>query len=270
MILIENELVFVAVPKNASISVHDALENSDFNIKPTFNEEFMINEEYHKLKTPSASNMKFIKEHNKVKIHNHVRLGLIYDFLGAKPDAIIIKRDYCDRFISCFNYIFSYWVVNAYNIKLKKDIITNEFIYKYFTKDVVGMIFQLINDDLRYKYDKNLKKSLIEPIFINYAEEENIENIIETKLYNDTFINFSIFNSQEMYKSGYDVKYVFDIKKLTELELFLSNKFDKEIKIGKENSIPKSIIDTKIEEDQKLRDWVWKNFEKPYFTKKIF
>jgi hypothetical protein len=36
MILIENELIFLSVPKNASIAVHYALEASDIQIEPTF------------------------------------------------------------------------------------------------------------------------------------------------------------------------------------------------------------------------------------------
>jgi hypothetical protein len=36
MILIENELIFLSVPKNASMSVHYALEDSNIQIEPTF------------------------------------------------------------------------------------------------------------------------------------------------------------------------------------------------------------------------------------------
>ena len=127
-----------------------------------------------------------------------------------------------------------------------------------------------------------------------YSEVESYENIIhklvlsslnklvknkkrikipkpnEMRFPNNKYINFTMLDSQESYKSGYTPKYIFDIYELDKLENFIEEKFEKEITIRKENSLDKKIIKTNFINDTKLRDWVWNNFEKQYFIKTLF
>jgi hypothetical protein len=93
MILIENEIVFLSVPKCASISIHDALEMSDLDIKPTYNLEKNL-----KLLEDSGVNKLFkssINYNHKIKTHHHLTIAWVYKFLGKTPEIIFIKRDYC-------------------------------------------------------------------------------------------------------------------------------------------------------------------------------
>jgi hypothetical protein len=276
MILIENELTFVSIPKCASISVHNALENSNLKIEPTFDQKLSIDNHESvsgdKLIPPDFINnsFKMIDQNKRVKLHMHLTISEIYTYLNSKVDTITIKRDYCKRFISSFYYIFDWWIKKVYNLNFKPSEITNDFIYKYFDDNAVAIIKQMIAHKKTNLYDKDIKKLLILPLIENYTTNHNKNEIINTKLYDNTYINFRIFDSQEAWKSGYKPTFEYDINELYKLENLFENRFDKKIKIGKENTTNKKFSSINIVEDQKLRDWVWNKFEKPFFSKKIF
>lgn len=273
MILIENELVFVSIPKCASISVHNALENSDFKIEPTFNQDKELKIISGKIDSdfnfPVFLN-NFENSTKKIKIHPHLTISEIYTYLKNKVDTITIKRDYCKRFISCFYYIFDWWLINLYGLNYKKNSITNDFIYEYFTDNVVNIIKQMLAFKKTHEYDREIKKLLIKPLIKNFCIIDKKNQTIEEIINDDNYINFRIFDSQEAWKSGYKPKHEFDINELYKLEDLLYEKYNKKIKIGKENSISKENSKINVIEDQKLRDWVWNKFEKHHFTKKIF
>lgn len=269
MILIENELTFVAIPKCASVSIHNALEASNFDIKPTFYQDVNVDIFHGKFKPPTIGITEFYNENKRVKIHTHQTISSIYNYLNFMPETFVIKRDYCKRFISCFNYIFNFWIAPHYELDYKDGEITNDFIYKYFNDDVLSLIKQLVGEHKTYDYDLILKEKIVKPLIENYSLNKNKKEIINNKLYDNTYINFKIFNSQELWKSGYIPTYEFHIHELNKLENFLKERYNKKITIGKDNSTDfKSKIN--IVENQKLRDWVWNKFEKHYFTKKIF
>lgn len=276
MILIENELTFVSIPKCASVSVHNALEKSNLKIEPTFDQDFAVNSHndtsFGKLIPPDIidNSFKMINQNKRVKIHMHLTISEIYTYLNSKVDTITIKRDYCKRFISSFYYIFDWWIKKVYNLNFKPSEITNDYIYKYFNDDVIAIIKQMVAYQKTNLYDKEIKKFLIEPLIKNYTTNHNKNEIIDTKLYDDTYINFRIFDSQEAWKSGYEPTFEYDINELDKLEDLFNNRFNEKIKIGKENSLNKKFSEINIVEDQKLRDWVWNKFEKPFFNKKIF
>lgn len=266
MILIENKIAFVSIPKCASVSVHNALENSTYKIEPTYN----TSTQNVLFKLPDNISHLFTNENARIKEHKHIPISTIYTFLNSKVDTITIRRDYCKRFISGFYYMFDWWIKEAYGLYYKNGYITNEFIYKYFTDDVIFMIKELMAFGKDTGNDLKLKKALIEPLILHYTSNYNPKKIIEEKLYDNSYINYRIFDSQEAWKSGYKPTYEFDINELSKLEIMLVDKFDKEIKIGKENSRNSINSNINIIHDQKLRDWVWNKFEKEHFTKKIF
>jgi hypothetical protein len=271
MILIENEIVFVSIPKCASVSVHNALENSKYKIEPTFVENDISIDNDIAFKLPQIGNAFDFKNSNrKIKQHRHQSISEIYTFLKSNVNTITIRRDYCKRFVSSFYYIFDWWISNHYKIYYKPNCITNEFIYQYFTDDVIHMIKQMADPTKAKFYDEKMKKYLVEPLFKEYTLNTDIKKIIKEKLYDNTYINFRLFDSQEVWKSGHKPTYEFDINELYKLEDMLFDKYNKEIKIGKENSMNKALSNINIIEDQKLRDWVWNKFEKQHFTKKIF
>jgi hypothetical protein len=135
MILIENELIFLSVPKNASMAVHYALEESTIDIKPTFPHNAMMN------MVLQNNPKQFTENNHKIKIHTHYTTAEVYSNINKKLPTIFIKREYSDRFLSALNYIFNFSLPLAYpefaNII---HFIDNEWIYKNITNDVIENI----------------------------------------------------------------------------------------------------------------------------------
>ena len=280
MILIENEVVFLSVPKNASISVHYALEESDLQIEPTWQYK-----DYAKAALENNSRYYHFSNH-KIKIHIHLTTDEVYQFLNKKVPTIFIKRDYCERFISALNYILNFQIVKAYSYEysdiLFNDIlpnIDNNWIYETFTKDIIENITfhstvnkKILQSDTTESYEDVVHKLIISSLnrFVKNKKRIKIPKPNQRRFPSNKYINFNILNSQEIYKSGYTPKYIFDICELYKLENFIEEKFEKQIKIKKENSLDKTLIKTNFINDTKLRNWVWDNFEKQYFTRKLF
>ena len=280
MILIENEIVFLSVPKNASISVHYALEESDLQIDPTW--------DYKRSAKDALENHSryYHFSNHKIKIHNHLSTNEVYQFLNKKVPTIFIKRDYCERFISALNYIMNYQIVSAYGNEyfniLVNDIlpsIDNDWIYKTFTKEIIENIKfhptvnkKILQGSTADSYEDIVHKSIISSLnkFVKNKNKIKIPKTKDIRFPNNKYINFNMLNSQEMYKSGYTPEHIFNIYELDKLENFIKQKFEKEIKIKKENSLDKKIIKTNFINDDKLRNWLWNNFEKQYFIKKLF
>ena len=135
MILIENELIFLSVPKNASMAVHYALEESTIDIEPAFPHNDMLN-------MILRNNPKQFSENNhKIKIHTHYTTAEVYTNINKKLPTIFIKREYSDRFLSALNYIFNFTLPTAYpEFKNILQNIDNEWLYKNITNDVVENI----------------------------------------------------------------------------------------------------------------------------------
>lgn len=251
--------------------MHRALENSDFSIEPTF---FISNDKKNERRNgPFVLPLHVsheISENFKVKQHNHQTISQIYTYLKSKPDTLIIKRDYCKRFISAFHYLYAFWIKNAYKLDFISESIDNDFVYKYFTDDVCSMIREQVADEKAFMYDLKLKKLIIEPLILNFTTNKDKKKIIEKNLYDNTYVNYKILDSQEIWRSGYDVKHIFNIDELYKLENFLFEKYGKKIKLEKENHLLRDKKLVNITENQKLRDWVWNKFEKHHFKKTIF
>ena len=279
MILIENEIVFLSVPKNASISVHYALEESELKIEPTWNYAFAA-----KLAVENHS-LHYNYSNYKIKIHSHISTNGVYNYLNKKVPIIFIKRDYSERFISALNYIFNSQIVKTYGYEYSDILnnyilpnIDNDWLYETFTKDVIEkIILQSVEVNHGHyskveSYENVVHKLVVSSLnkLVKNKKRIKIPKPNEMSFPNSKYINFTMLDSQESYKSGYTPKYIFDIYELDKLENFIEEKFEKEITIRKENSLDKKIIKTNFINDTKLRDWVWNNFEKQYFIKTLF
>ena len=279
MILIENEIVFLGVPKNASVSVHSALKSSQLKIEPTFNYEFFFNN--------IKNNSRFYDySSDTIKIYPHMNTLDVYNYLNKKVPTIFIKRDYSERFLSALNYIMHAQMISAYGYDyfdiLNSDImynIDNNWIYETFTKDTINNILLINSSELNHhklykteSYEDKVHKIVISSLnkFIKNKKKIKIPKPEFMHFPNKNYINFKMLDSQEIYKSGYTPKHIFDIYELDKLENFIKEKFEKEIIIKKENSLNKNLTKTNFINDTKLRNWVWDNFEKHHFIKKLF
>jgi len=270
MILIENEIVFVSIPKCASISVHFALEKTNLKIEPTFRTEHY--DVGNGLNVPDFING---DSFSKIKKHGHQSIAQIYRFLNYKVDTIAIKRDYFKRFLSSFYYVIGWWIPMVYKMDYIPNKITNDFIYKYFTDEVISMIMQSCYDNSRsFEFHSKMKELLIKPLIQNFIvgyDNENTKSKLELMLSNDsTYISYEILASQECWKSGYKPTYEFNIHELFKLEDFIFERYGQKLNIGQNNETNYKNIPINIFEDQKLKDWVWNKFEKQYHIKKIF
>ena len=257
MILIENDIVFLSVPKNASISVHFALEESEFEIEPTFYHDLLLNDII-------ENNPILFKDRNhKIKVHPHISTVDVYSYLGKKIPTIFIKRDFSERFVSAINFILNSRITLAYpELFDTLEYIDNNWIYKTIDDNIV-------NDIIRFE-QKSIEN-------INTQIINSLKNLTKNKVFTNKnkkgknlYINFKMLDSQEIYKSGYTPKYTFDINELDKLENLLYEKYGKKLEIKKLNVLNKNNIKTNIVNDNKLRSWVWDKFEKQHFTKKIF
>jgi hypothetical protein len=276
MILIENELIFLSVPKNASIAVHYALEDSDIKIEPAFRGHDMFVDSVFKRDGNFTDSLKL---DHKIKIHTHLTTAEVYSTLNKKLPTIFIKRDYSERFVSALNYIFNFRIPLAYP-ELKKILhnIDNDWLYQNINSDVINNILIYNPADISFFKDgiespedfvhksiiSSLNKFLKRKIEIK-SPSSNIKSFPENK-----YINFKMLDSQEIYKSGYTPKYIFDIKELDKLEKLMYEKYGKMLKIKKINNMTQKNIKTNFIHDTKLKNWVWNNFEKHHFIKKIF
>lgn len=267
MMLIENDIAFIAIPKCASISVHWAFEQSDVKIEPTFfNESTDFPNGYKMPKNIRGYNHAW----KKIKSHRHQSIAEVYTILQKKVNTITIKRDYCKRFLSSFYYLFGHWIKEAYGLQYIPNAITNDFIYEYFTDEIVDYIKSMIQNSKNFELDKKMKLKLIVPLIEKYSINYNKEKIKDSLLNDTIYINYRVFDSQESWKSGYTPTYEYDIQELYKFEKFIFENYGKIIKIGKENQINYEYPKMDVKEDQKLRDWVWNKFEKNYFIKKLF
>jgi hypothetical protein len=267
MMLIENDIVFISIPKCASISVHLAFEKADLKIEPTFKDD--ANDLFGNGYVMPSIHGKEVT-YTKIKTHRHQSISEVYTFLGSKVNTITIKRDYCKRFLSGVYYIFGHWVKEAYGLSYIPNKITNDFIYEYFTDEIIDCIKSMIQNDKNFEFDKKMKSKIIVPLIEKYSMNYNKKYIIENMMKDNIYINWRVFDSQEAWKSGYKPTYEFDIYELYKFEELIKSKYDTDIKIGKDNQINYAYPQMDIKEDQKLRDWIWNKFEKSYFTKKLF
>ena len=274
MILIENELIFLSVPKNASMSVHYAFEESTINFEPAFPYNAMLD-----MISKNEPNYFSLNNH-KIKIHPHYTTAEIYSNINKKLPTIFIKREYSDRFLSALNYIFNYRIALVYPELINiLHYIDNEWIYKNITNSVIENIRIFNPTNMEFHINEiDSPEDCVHRVIIHALNKFTKNKVITKKNlspYNDPFpknkfINFKILDSQEIYKSGYTPKYIFDISELYKLEKLMEDRYDKSLEIKKENVTEQKALKTNFVNDTKLKNWVWNNFEKHHFEKKLF
>lgn len=146
-ICINNDLIWVSIPRCASLTIEKALLNSKLNVS-LFNE----------------------IAGDKVENHMHYQLYNLYEHYG-RLETVCITRDWFDRWLSALRYFWK----SLKNYKLTPIIewedIDNDFIYEYFNKSFSDVIYNsnsFENTFLLFLKNKN-----------NYISNENIFNLIK-------------------------------------------------------------------------------------------
>jgi hypothetical protein len=230
-LLINDELIWVSIPKCASVSIEQSFYNSNLQLRIS---NYVISNNYR---------------------HTHVPINLLQKEFGLK-ETICIKRNWFDKFLSSFEYIYtkinemnSELENNKFIFKVKWEDVDNNFIYETFTDEFIHKLYE--DDEI-----ENLKYCFNQ--IIDTTEMKNI-NI---RRYEDAYQVVSILKSQQYFKNNRPCTYEFNLDELDKFVLLVEQKFGEKLKINKLNSFPK--IKNKIFVDDNLKKFIWDKFEKRF------
>jgi hypothetical protein len=231
-ILINNNLIWVSIPRNASYSIESAIVNSDVKIKHwnrMYTTESILNRNWK---------------------HQHVNKNQLQIAFGNK-ETFCIKRDFSSRWMSSLQH---FWNVSIKNHRLTPIInyeeIDNDFIYNTFNTTFGNILY---NDNI------GLVKCT------SMLVKQSMEDILNNNIRRSTS---HIFASQNIWLNGEKCTYEFDIKELDKFKTFYENRYDVKIDIPHENASPKKI--NKIILDDDLKNHLWEVFEKPFAKDKKY
>jgi hypothetical protein len=227
-LLINNELIWLSIPRCASSSIEKALLNSNLNIR--------------RLKVDSKY----------PDVHMHFRKSTLYEQFGVHK-TVCIKRDWFSKWMSSVQHLFE-WLefTKIYTPIIKWEDIDNDFIYKTFNANFLNSLYSRDIDE----WDNNMLSLIKENVLIDKIYDYN-----EMPLPNGDGI-LGVLNSQNFYKENSKIDYEFDISEIDKFSDFIYDKFGERIYIEKLNS--SSNVKSKIIIDDKLKQWVWDNFEKRF------
>ena len=227
-LLINNELIWISIPRCASVSVERALLNSNLNIK------------------------KLSMDVTYEKAHMHFQKSVLYEEFGIHK-TICIKRDWFSKWISSLYQLFI-WLdrTKIYTPIIQWEDIDNDFIYNTFDTDFANAIYKKDTTNWDIAFLRIIKeKSIKEKV---YDSNGNImPNVIGL---------LSVLLSQQFYKENKPADYEFDISELDKFSNFIYDKFGERLNIERLNE--RKNIPNKIIIDDKLKQWVWDKFEKPF------
>jgi hypothetical protein len=221
-LLINNELIWISIPKCASSSIENALLKSNLKIE------------------------KHWQHHESPKIHLHIKLNELYDHFGKK-ETICITRDPLERWISALKTVWLSITFRGYTPVINWEDIDNGFLYKTFDKTFINNLHSRHTTEL-------CNFIIIKDYKINSTDKIGfllINNILLSQQFwkNNKKCTYE-FSINELYKVE-----EFLYKKYKE-NIKIPN-IDPNYNF-KNNDIHKK---NKIIIDDELRNWYWENFE---------
>jgi hypothetical protein len=235
-LLVNDDLIWVSIPRCASTSIERAFIDSSLDVKHyTY-----------------GYNLNF-------KSHYHIQLNKLYDKFGHK-ETVCIKRNYTDRWISALQYIWKSYEINGIPTLISWEDIDNEFLYKTFTKEYVNVLYSTNVSDINIQKDEveeqfNNNSLLISKKLAKYPE----------KIQKNPFLSHIVFFSQNYWTSNKKCTHEFDFSKIDEFESFIKKRYNMNFKLEKLNKSEKP--ENKIVKNEELRIWIWENFEKRFENK---
>jgi hypothetical protein len=231
--LINDDLIWLSIPKCASISIEFALMNSKLNIKE--------HSDIKKIEGKTANGTDGIPLEDFIG-HIHVKKSKLFKEFGIK-ETICIKRDWFDRWLSALQFFFDISVDLHQNEPIIPfQEIDNEFIYKHFGKEFSDKLY---SDD----YDECVK------IYKGLFKKINVQ--LDGTL--------SIFLSQNYWKENENCTYEFDIKEIDKFVEFFEKRYGEKLIIEKYNQNKKN--QSKIVKNNELKEFIWKNYEERFVKK---
>lgn len=233
-ILINNELIWIAIPKCASFSIEKAIMSTD-ELNPIH---------YLGLNNQIIENN--LKE--KIPFHYHFPLNELYEGFGKK-ETICINRNWIERWISSLEYIFKVMKYDNINPIIDWCDVDNNFIYDTFDKQFSNDLYALLDDNTIKCYLK-----LVKNFDVSDSKREKFFDVIP------------ILRSEKFWKNNENCTYEFDINEIDKFESFISNRYNVNFKVPVMNQ--SSGVKSKIIIDDKLKNHLWEVFESPFIKRK--
>ena len=227
---INNELLWVSIPRCASVSIENALVSSELQIR------------FYK------KQLFFDKG-----IHVHIQLKTLYEYFGLK-ESICIKRNPTERFVSGLEHWWWTMYFKGLNPIIPFSEIDNNFIYTHFTDDVINNM---------YTYEP-FYASVSNNIDIEYINTKNYLNDYFSTIKGkkiDTYLPMLVM-SQLFWTNNIKCTYEFDFKNINLFEEYISDRYKINFQLEHLNSRNKS--STKIKIDDKFENWIYDKFEKRF------
>lgn len=237
--LIENKIVFIKTPKNASWSIYETLVLNDFNIKE--GNPFIDSE------TKKSIGL-WKNENQPLTLTNyHQSYDELSEYFSPKTyQYAAIVRNSTDRFISSWKYMIQ--LLSENNNTLSSDF------SKFTTNEVIEFFKPIINK--LYSVNNNEVDGVVKEYFCSNANEAtkgHWKSIAKT------------FQSQ--YYWGIDkCDLIFNFEELSVFEKYITTEFNKDFKISHINATNK--IDIKLEKTKELINFVEKYIDSPFKLKK--
>jgi hypothetical protein len=226
-LLLNNELIWVSVPKCASVSIEDAFLNSNLSFK------------------------KLHRDTTLTDTHTHHPVSRLYDEFGIHP-TLCVKRDWFNRWLSGLEHVFN-WIpkTQQYTPIRNWEDVDNQWIYDTFDTK--------FSNDL---YSDDFNNNGWKPLFSKFIKEKDILENKEDYGKPLIFRFLCVLMSQNQWKLNKKCDYEFDISEMDKFSDFIYERFGERLDIKKLNEGNKS--HSKIVVDDELKNWVWDKFEKPF------
>jgi len=230
-LLINNELIWVSIPKCASMSIEYAFIDSDLPFEhyeyPNLKE--LLTKEKHLNANKQVTNTEY---------HGHYRLSQLKYAFGNK-ESFCIRRDWFERWLSSLQQFWKFAEAKNLEPIIKYEEIDNDFIYKTFNKEFANTLTEINGF-------KKCTAKLVDP--------------------KRDATTAHLFASQNYWTNNTKCDYEFDINNLVGAERLIKEKFNYEIKFLPTNTSDK--LKNNLIYDDKLRNHIWDLFEKPFYKNK--
>jgi hypothetical protein len=231
-LLINNELIWLSIPRCASVSIEKALLTSNLNIK-----RLDLDLEY-----PNE--------------HTHFKKSILYEEFGIRK-TICIKRDWFDKWLSGLQYFFHITEKSKlYTPIIKWEDVDNDFIFKTFDFEFVNTLYSTDNSEWDSIHLRLIKEKELKDI--------HLINGFVVRHYNGIL---SVLLSQNWIKENEPADYEFDISEIDKFSDFIYNQFGERLNIEKLNHSSK--VSSKIVINDELKQWVWDKFEKQFQKRNV-
>ena len=224
-LLINNELIWISVPKCASNSIENTLLNSNLKIE------------------------KHWRYYKDTRNHLHIQVDELYEYFGKK-ETICIIRDPLERWISSLKTIWLSIAKDGYTPIINWEDIDNDFLYKTFNKTFVNNV---------HYYETTEKNNFI--IVKDYkGAPKTAPNF---GLISNLMISQQFWKNNEKCTYEFSINELYKVEEFLYKKYKENVKIpniDPNYKF-KNNDMHKK---NKIIIDDELRNWYWESFEKRF------